>query len=307
MDWTFDKLFNKAKIYVQRAFDANGHDDSLVPFWATIGLEFLGRAVLAKINPALVADPQVGENLLYAAGFTSIKAPKSIMAKTVFARCETIIDDFTKADFAFVMSLVERRNEELHSGGLPFEDFKTSEWQTDYYRVSEILLKHAELGLPDLFGEEEAKIAEKLIDAANTELMATVKKKLGALQTLAKEWDEKEREEKTKAARALGQTIWTGVRKEQNCPACGSPCYITGEVIRTSDPYLDEDQIVTEKTYLPNRLICGGCGLELKGLASLRIAGADAQFKMLEYTDARDYYMSDFDPAEYYGGEYNNS
>src|SRR5438874_11761280 len=97
MDWSFEKLMNKARIYVQRAFDANGREDALVPFWATIALEFLGRAVLAKINPALVADPQLGENLLYACGFKSVKSPKSIMAKTVFARCEAIIEDFTQA------------------------------------------------------------------------------------------------------------------------------------------------------------------------------------------------------------------
>jgi hypothetical protein len=160
MNWNVDQLWSKAKLYMHRAFDA-GRESDLFPFWATIALEFFGRSILAKINPCLIADPQSGENLLYACGFEhATDRPKSVPAKTVFLRIKTITETFTEREFGFVMLLMDRRNEELHSGSCPFEDFPNNKWLPEYYRVCFLLAK--EHG----FSPQELELLSNVVDEA---------------------------------------------------------------------------------------------------------------------------------------------
>ncbi len=57
--WSHDGLWAKAVIYAQRATDED-RDGPLFPLWATLALEFVARACLAKVHPALLADPREG-------------------------------------------------------------------------------------------------------------------------------------------------------------------------------------------------------------------------------------------------------
>ncbi len=45
--WSYDSLWQKTKLYVQRALEAE-REGPLFPFWAILALELLGRATLAK-------------------------------------------------------------------------------------------------------------------------------------------------------------------------------------------------------------------------------------------------------------------
>ena len=141
MNWSFDALLDKAVVTAKRAFEGESRDSELFAFWATIALEFLGRAVLAKIHPSLLADPQKPDSVLYANGIVgSGPNVKSITAKTVFARCMIVVPDFIDTDFAFCMMLMNRRNEELHCGVPGFEDLRLEKWLADYYKVTKKLL-----------------------------------------------------------------------------------------------------------------------------------------------------------------------
>ena len=44
-EWSSDSLWNKAMIYIERAFTGD-RDSETFPFFAAIGLEFLARAAL---------------------------------------------------------------------------------------------------------------------------------------------------------------------------------------------------------------------------------------------------------------------
>src|SRR5438876_12424918 len=105
MLWDKDALLRKAKSYIQRAFENESRDSELFPFWATIGLEFVGRAVLVSVHPSLLADPQTPEAVLFACGIGDASKAKSVHAKTVFARCRLIAADFSVTDLVFCMSL----------------------------------------------------------------------------------------------------------------------------------------------------------------------------------------------------------
>jgi len=91
-------------------------------FWSSLALEFLARATLAKIHRALLADAKdnASEDLLFAFNSrTPQKSPKSIVASLVFRRCRAIYQEkSTKEDEDFCVAMAERRNSELHTGGV---------------------------------------------------------------------------------------------------------------------------------------------------------------------------------------------
>ena len=174
-DWSYAGLWAKASIYAQRAMNED-RDSPLFPLWSTLALEFLGRSCLARIHPALLADPRDGENVLHAFGFEVAPIPRSIAALTVFRRCRHIVSGFTEDDFRKAMTLIERRNAELHSGTAAFEGLATGVWLSDYFRICQLLLEAQGKTLVDLLGAEEAAGAEKMIAAAQEKVIGNVKK-----------------------------------------------------------------------------------------------------------------------------------
>ncbi|HXE43041.1 MAG TPA: hypothetical protein VN516_08455, partial [Candidatus Baltobacteraceae bacterium] len=64
MALTYEDLWNKAKIFIERAIakrDESAFDE--FQLWAAISLEILGKATLANIHPVLVVNPEKFESL----------------------------------------------------------------------------------------------------------------------------------------------------------------------------------------------------------------------------------------------------
>src|SRR5258708_39891622 len=95
MDWSSESLYNKSKLFAERAHN-EPLDSALFGFWMSLVVEMLGRAALAYVHPALLADPREPDHIQYAFGIIPKGVPKSIHAKTVFARCSVFIEDFTE-------------------------------------------------------------------------------------------------------------------------------------------------------------------------------------------------------------------
>src|SRR5690348_11746863 len=108
MDWASEALYNKAKVFAERAHD-QPIDSALFAFWMSLTIEMLARAALAKIHPALLADPREPENIQYVFGITPKTPPKSIHAKTVFARCSVFVDGFTDRMSGHCLIMADRR------------------------------------------------------------------------------------------------------------------------------------------------------------------------------------------------------
>src|SRR4051794_17617854 len=82
-----DALFAKSQVYIQRAFRAQSANDfEEYQLWASLSLELLGKAALARVHSALVADPQHYESLFAACGKPISPDVKTITAKTLFTR-----------------------------------------------------------------------------------------------------------------------------------------------------------------------------------------------------------------------------
>jgi hypothetical protein len=314
--WEPDALWEKARLYAARA-SGEEQEGPLFAFWSILALELLGRTVVASVHPALLADPQSPENLMYAFGLGRVEKPKSVPAATVFRRCRKIVEDFTEADLRGTLALIELRNEELHSGGTPFEGMKTSAWLADYYRLCQLLLESINRRLGDMFGEEQAAAAQQMIEGVAEQLQAEVLEHVAEQRRAFERLDETAREERrSTGAATLKQRVIDAMApnllgKVVPCPACSTDAWLSGEFVRAGDPIADEDAIVQEIVKVPTRLDCFTCGLEVFGNGRLHAVDLGGLFAGQMREDPKSYYQIEFDPSEidlseYYEPDYGN-
>lgn len=305
MDWEYDLLWQKAKLFAQRAHES-GQEGPLFPLWSALCLELLGRATIAHVHPALLADPAEGENIMYAFNYSTEKSPKSIPTITVFRRCMKVAETFTNSDFDFCMNLMERRNRELHTGAAAFENFGTEFWLYDFYRVCKILLGAQKKDLTDLLSDDDAEIAKKMIAVEASKVEKGVKE----IIRLAKDDFYRRTKEEHQRLRdqAVAQNLAAMSRKlfcvEVKCPACGTGSLLSGEKTRAREPYLENDTVIREVSILPVMLECYACGLKLDGYEKVRTAGFGGLKIVREEHEPSSYF--EFDPADYGDGGYGN-
>jgi hypothetical protein len=315
-EWDAQTIWEKAKLFVARA-EREEQEGDLFPFWSILGLELLGRAVLAAIHPALLADPREPDNIFFAFGISSGQRPRSITARTVFKRCTKVIDDFTDKDANTAIGLIEFRNEELHGGGTPFDSLGTAVWLADYYRICQLLLQGLDRELDDLFGQEQAKAAQIMIDGVAERLISEANEEVAlarrSFEALPKA--EQRRRRKAAATRVLSkkQKAWEPHRmgKTVKCPACDSQAWITGEFVRSGKPVASEDVITHEIVKIPTYLECLACGLGLDGHGRLHAIGLGGLYTGEMQEDPISYFGIEFEPSEedlakYYEDDYGN-
>jgi hypothetical protein len=316
IEWSSDALWEKTKLFAARA----GHQEqegTLFPFWSILALELLARTVVANVHPVLLADPQSGENLMYAFGLGQLRRPKSVPTATVFRRCAKIVEDFTEADVLGALSLVDLRNEELHSGGVPFEGLGTAAWLADYYRICQVLLRSLGRELDDLFGAEQAGAAQQMIAGAAEQLVSEVNESVALQRRM---FEVLSAREQTKCRRA--GVAWINERKAEawaphqigkvvDCPSCGCPAWMTGEFVRSGEPVAEEDAIMQEIVKIPTRLECPVCGLEVSGHGRLHALNLGGLFTGQLREDPASYFDIEFEPTEedfakYFEPDYGN-
>ena len=306
--WDHESLYKKAKFFVRRGLDHEIPDSPEVSLWCIFALELLARATLSRINPALLADPKEGGNILSACGFPTKKAPLSIPAKTAFHRCTVVCKEFSAQDYEKCMEWSNWRNEELHTGALPFEELRTSTWVPYFFKICEILLKENETTLEDFLGQEHATTAKKIMEALSAQVkkdaFELVKKQRAGFSELA-------------VAERLAQ-ITTGIEKvetytsrhpkykEVKCPSCEGKAVILGALVRSTVPKADEGNLSQEDVWLPTDLACPCCSLKVKGHAFVAALGLGDQFVTTDILDPQEYYQIEFDPSDYFHEEYMN-
>lgn len=296
MHWSFESLWQKTKLFAQRGLNVD-QSNPLFPFWMSLALETLARAALAKVHPVLLADPQAGggDSVWYALGYESAKPPKSILTKTVLARCRKLSQEFTAEEENFCLGLTDLRNRELHTGEPVFEKYPSKLWLGEYYRVCKILVGICDKDLIDLLGPEEGKAAEQMVG----QIKAAQKKEVLDLVAGAKKLFDSLSPEEQQGRRAIGEERIAQIKRTGKlstttveCPSCGATAIVTGELTRSATPQLNEDyQIVEEHTFIPVLLGCPICELKLEGHGSLHAAGVGGLFTAIQ----------EHDPVEFHG------
>lgn len=294
--WSKDALLAKAQRYAEEMLTYS-RDDWHFGLLSALVLEFLARAALAKVSPTLLAEPKDWNNIYFSLGFAPTASkflPRSIGVSTVFVRLREILPTFTPELEGFAAQHTNRRNEEFHSGSVPFDGLKTT-WLGIYYQTCSVLLASIGESLPLLFGTEEAKVAEKLIAASRDESAKAVMKSVAAHKTV---WESKDSKDQTKLK---GQATAWATRQAGHrvvCPACGNDALVSGVPISAPLRKLDGDLIVETQDYLPAKFECIACQLKIPGLSQLSACGLGDTFKVTSTYDAADYYA----PEDQYAG-----
>lgn len=303
--WEYEKLWNKAKIYMQKAF-AEERDGSAFPLWATIGLELTARATLAKVHPVLLADPREGEHLMYVFGYQKKPnyIPISIPTKTVFERCETIVPNFTSTEKSFCQEITTRRNEELHSGNLGFDNYQTNKWLTKFYRTLNILLDFQGKKLDELLNAEEAEAAKEMIAERAANLEKVVRDRISQHKKSYKRLPKEEKKEKLHSAQRKKWSILQFYRKEEKCPSCGNQGVITGKLISISAGKAGEAEIFQNFNVLPTAFRCFNCDLTLENHLELDAIEIGGQYRIEETFEPNEYFeIPTYEPDFDYGND----
>lgn len=298
-----DALYLKAERYVQHISEFDS-DDWEYALWSSLSLEFLARAALANVSPALLAETDKSwsdkswSSLYHALGFTPTEekfAPKSIAISEVFKRLSAILPDFAKEHESFGIQHTGRRNAELHTGEAAFDGIKGSTWQPRFYQTCEILLASMGMTLEDFLGRDEATVAKKLITAEADDSAKAVK---GEVEAHKRVWLAKTEGERATLSTqaAVWATRQAGHRVD--CPACASQALVVGEAVSAPVQRLFDREITETQEYLPSQFECIACALKIAGLSRLAVVGLSDRYKKTRVYDAAEYYA----PEDYYAG-----
>jgi hypothetical protein len=288
MEWEFDPLFTKAQLYAERAHSEN-LNSAMFGFWMSLCTELLARAALSKIHPVLLADPTSEGNLHYVFGVMPKSNPRSVHAKTVFARCSVLVEKFTDEMSGHCLILADRRNKELHGGDAAFEGIDPSSWLPKTYEVFDVLLASMGKSFEDLLGVESAIGAKNMLKDRREHIEKDVKDRISASK---KVFDKIPRTELTELATKLELSLkrWLSnnpLGQSSACPACGFDGALHGETLNRGPTKVSEDEgtLFREVRVLPTKFRCGVCKLKLDGYQELMHAGLGKVFLNREDED----------------------
>lgn len=317
MDWSAEALIEKSRLYISRAYN-EPLDSHLFALWASLSLELLCRAALAKVHPVLLADPREDGNLLYAFGIQPKGPPKSIPTKAIVIRCQALVDGFTEDMGKHCALMANRRNSELHTGVVAFDEFENALWLPTTYEVIEVLLKHLGLNFEDFLGSDHAATAVAMLLDRRESIKNEICNRIAAFRRSFETQPAEERARKVDRWIASEADTFkkNPLFRKATCPACGCSAVMTGEQVGRGPVRIDESNTTIEREVrvLPTRFRCLCCDLRLTGFQEMRQAGLGGVYTVIESEDPVEFFgiePSDYiDPDEYmrehFAPEYEN-
>lgn len=298
--WSKDALHNKAIRYIGLMCSFNRDDNWQFGFWSALALEMIAKAALSNISPVLIADGKDINSIYYALGkFDKSEKVISISITEVFKRLQTLLKkDFSEADFC--TQHMTRRNSEVHSGDLAFDDIKTSEWLPQYYiAISELLSSYGET-LESTLGHEEATTAKILIESHKD---GTKKSVLGVIEKYKNDWNAKSSDEQEilRQQAKISSTRQTGHRV--TCPSCNCQALLHGKAIGSPNEKIDDNLIIVKHDMLPTSFECIACGLKIASYPKLSACGLGDTFVSTTQYEPTEYF--DIDPSSFFEEDFN--
>ncbi len=275
--------------------------------WASMGLELLIRSAIASVSPTLLADPDnVQENLLYALGRSS-KKKISIGATYAAGLCRRLFPEkFSEDDVKICAAILNRRNDELHSGAAAFEEYNTREWLGGFYRAAKALAEIQGENLVSLFGEGEAAAAEEMLSGIRAEVAGKVAGEIAAFSKVFSAKEPKEQAELRAKAAAEAEELSTQGHHRVECPACKCMGTVQGELFGKQAVTHADGEIVVRQPVRPKEFKCLACGFALKGYGALEAARLGGRYTRTIYYSPEEYYGvegPDYEPEHEYDNE----
>lgn len=292
MSWEREPLLTKAKLFFERAFNES-RDEPLFGLWCSLGLELLGRAALSSVSPTLLAEPSNDHKyLLHALNRGSERNPrKSIASSLVFTLCKALFPQFTEDDLKLANSLINRRNEELHTGSAAFEEYQTGQWLAGFYKVCNNLSGILGEDLENIFGEEEAQIARGIIIENNKEVLQRITALIAAHKKVFNAKPKEERDKIRYREEELGKELAMKRHHRVVCPACNCIATLQGMAFGKEKVSQEKNEIIVRQAVTPTNFECKACELKLSGYAELEAAKLGDQYSR----------KTTYTPEEYFG------
>jgi hypothetical protein len=295
-----DALMGKSQAYITRALAAKAaRSMGEYQLWASLALELVGKAALAKIHPCLVADPQSKVSLFAAAGMGISPDIKTIAATTLFDRLTHVSKRFDEKTKEFCTNMSLKRNAELHSGEAPFEGVIASSWEGRYWHTAEIILEASESSIEAWIGADKAKAPKELLAEYTHAIEQAAKIRVQTAGEAFGARPKKEREEAHGKAAAIN--LWDMRRSfrqhadgiwETECPACKSRSFLAGvkydEEVSEDDNEDDPYEELVDVSYVAEEFLCPSCNLHLESRDAIEAVGLDVDHVETE-TRQREY------------------
>lgn len=299
--YDYEALFAKAKLFLNRAMDP----EDARPFeeqalWASLALELLAKAALARVSPLLIAEPtEDGKNLLIASGLVEGDARfTSVRAKTLYSRCQKAFRPFNEGEAGHITNA---RNDYLHGSTAGFTNMPEAAWWPRYWAQAAILVHALDLEIADLVGRDRDSVVTEHLDsnAQNLSnrvqmLMERAKQRLaqytaGTLPArVAKQW-------------RPGSPVDAGLKhsEESTCPACGHVGLLEGEEVLSTEVSWqqlgpDDFEATIDLTVVSDYFGCSNCGLVLDSAELVETADLAVVFNAQGSDEDVDYYEGDY-------------
>lgn len=303
--YDYEALWLKAKLFLNRATEEDdGRPFDEQALWASLALELLAKAALARVSPLLVAEPtEDGTNLLIASGLVEGDARfTSVRAKTLYSRCHKAFKPFSESE---ATKITNARNDYLHGSAAGFTSLPPSAWWPRFWTLAVILVNAMERDIADLVGHDRSHTVEhhlkqnqKNIEHRVEMLIARAKQRLNQYKSgslpakVATDW-------------SPGQDLSAGLRYRDPhpCPACGSWAGILeGDESLAVDlqhiQFGDDDiETIVYVTAPSEYFSCPSCSLALDGYQLIEQAGLPSTF----FTQGTDEDIPDYD--SHYGND----
>ncbi|MCM4153537.1 hypothetical protein DHD05_18235 [Arenibacter sp. N53] len=291
MSWEREPLFTKAKLYFEKAYNED-KEETYFGLWCAMGLELLARSAVSHVSPTLLAEPDRDhQHLLHALGLGSVKSPrKSLATINILSLCKTLITDFTDANFKIASAIINRRNEEVHSGAAAFEEYPTQQWIAGFYKCCKILCEFQGESLNSLFGQDIQKEAELILADIEEEVIGKTQNQIAAHRRVFNGKNKEKKEELKDLANKNGYILSYKGYHKVICPSCNCTATVFGKPFGKQNVVNNEDEIIVRQSILPTKFNCIACELKLDGYSSLNAAGIANHYTRKNTYSPEEYY-----------------
>ena len=298
MSWDSARYIAKAQLYWSRATARErGSEEFLL--YVAFACEFLTRAVLTRVNPALNAANDT-DSILYSADIAPKRPPRTVDLGEAIDRVQRLLPALAEFEVGIVKTLVEIRNRELHNDTSEITQAPANSVMPGVYVYIVKCCEYLKENLSDLLGEEDGMLAERVAAAAAKDR----KRRVTDLIRIHKERFFSLSEPAQKVERVASKIDFESavlnsghhLRKEK-CPSCAEMGVIVGTPVGRSAPILRGQEILEEVRISPSSFQCKCCKLEINGLDELISAGFDHEYRTLDELNPVEHLG--IDPMEY--------
>ncbi|MDQ1627059.1 MAG: hypothetical protein QOI54_803 [Actinomycetota bacterium] len=296
-----EALWLKARLFVNHAMD---HEEPRTfdehALWASLALELLAKAALARVNPLLIAMPnEEGAHLLAASGLLDGDGPAmTVGASTVFKRCARVFRPFNLAE---ALQFANNRNQYLHSGAATVTSLPETAFWPAFWSQAAILILAQDRDISEFVGADRADEVEAHLARNRQHVEQRVETLIGRARQHLDLIASGNAPERILAAYRRGGDLRAGLRysTEASCPACSEIGTVEGEQpegheLRYEQVGEDDFDVFADVSVYADYFSCANCRLVLDDAELLEVAGLVDLFDV------------EGDPAEFVSGDYGN-